>query len=122
MRDVIDTMDHVTTHIFEEKKKALASVLTGSLSKQDVEGAEAKDLIAILSKSQLSSWFSLSVTFQSKVRANMNANEEDRLPDKEVLAQVTFSMRNPDVKLLTHSSSRSRCRKFDDIMMYGMNP
>ncbi|KAH0585127.1 hypothetical protein H2248_008386 [Termitomyces sp. 'cryptogamus'] len=59
IRDVIDTMDRVTTHIFEEKKRALASVPT------------EKDLIAILMK------------------ANMNTNEEDRLPDKEVLAQMS---------------------------------
>ncbi|KAG6873943.1 hypothetical protein C0995_008982 [Termitomyces sp. Mi166 len=83
IRDVIDTMDRVTTYIFEEKKRALASLPSGSSSKQDGQIAEAKDLIAILMK------------------ANMQADEEDRLPDKEVLAQVTTIL-SLDAKSLIH--------------------
>ncbi|KAG5353552.1 hypothetical protein C0989_005524 [Termitomyces sp. Mn162] len=64
IRDMVDTWNRTTTRIFEEKKRAL------------MEGDEAlvnqvrqgKDLLTIL------------------MRKNMEASEEDKMPDKEVLA------------------------------------
>ncbi|KAG6817338.1 hypothetical protein H0H87_009936 [Tephrocybe sp. NHM501043] len=77
-RDIVDTMDRVTTHIFEEKKKILVDSHSSTV-KQD---GQRKDLLSILMK------------------ANIAATSEDRLPDKEVLAQndlrneVTGALRN----------------------------
>ncbi|KAF8072004.1 cytochrome P450 [Lyophyllum atratum] len=65
LREVINIMDQTTKHIFEEKKRTLQAG-DEALSKQ-VE--EAKDILSILMK------------------ANMDATEEDRLPDTEVLGQ-----------------------------------
>ncbi|KAG6842296.1 hypothetical protein C0991_010584 [Blastosporella zonata] len=68
-------MDRVTTQIFEEKKRAL----TRGEIKQD---SGAKDLMSILMK------------------ANMDATVEDRLPDKEVLAQIQDKLRDEVTRLL----------------------
>ncbi|KAG6808349.1 hypothetical protein H0H92_004409 [Tricholoma furcatifolium] len=68
IRDIVDIMDRTTVGIFEEKKKAFREG-EATLAKQI---GQAKDLISILMK------------------ANMEASEEDRLPDKEVLAQASF--------------------------------
>ncbi|KNZ72731.1 Cytochrome P450 3A9 [Termitomyces sp. J132] len=65
IRDIIDIWDRTTTEIFEEKKKALKEG-DEALAKQI---GQAKDIMSILMK------------------ANMNASEEDKLPDKEVLGQ-----------------------------------
>ncbi|KAG6813897.1 hypothetical protein H0H92_005746 [Tricholoma furcatifolium] len=68
VRDIIDIWDRTTVEIFEGKKKALREG-DEALAKQI---GQAKDLMSILMK------------------ANMEASEEDRLPDKEVLAQASF--------------------------------
>ncbi|KAH0582745.1 hypothetical protein H2248_010659 [Termitomyces sp. 'cryptogamus'] len=68
IRDMVDTWNRTTTRIFEEKKRAL------------MEGDEAlvnqvrqgKDLLTIL------------------MRKNMEASEEDKMPDKEVLAHMMY--------------------------------
>ncbi|KAG6908338.1 hypothetical protein DXG01_005249 [Tephrocybe rancida] len=65
LRDIVDTMDRVTTQIFEEKKKELVRA-NGASKKQE---RRAKDLMSIL------------------MEANMDAAEDDRLPDHEVLTQ-----------------------------------
>ncbi|KAG5644370.1 hypothetical protein DXG03_008598 [Asterophora parasitica] len=72
LRDIINNMDKTMTHIFERKKRALAEgdeVLK-------IKVGEAKDIMSILMK------------------ANMAAKAEDRLPEDEVLAQVSFSFAN----------------------------
>ncbi|KAG6861357.1 hypothetical protein C0995_001090 [Termitomyces sp. Mi166 len=66
MRDIVDTLDRTTTEIFEGKKRALKEG-DEALAKQV---GRAKDLLSILMK------------------ANMDASEEDKLPDNEVLGQL----------------------------------
>ncbi|KAH0590055.1 hypothetical protein H2248_000230 [Termitomyces sp. 'cryptogamus'] len=83
IRDIIDIWDRTTTEIFEEKKKALKEG-DEALAKQI---GQAKDIMSILMK------------------ANMNASEEDKLPDKEVLGQMaTFAFAATD----TTSNALSR--------------
>ncbi|KAG6826603.1 hypothetical protein H0H92_015188, partial [Tricholoma furcatifolium] len=69
VRDIVDVMDRTAVEIFEEKKKAFRDEV---LAKQM---GQAKDLISILT------------------RVNMEASEEDRLPDKEILAQTVIHCR-----------------------------
>ncbi|KAG6861366.1 hypothetical protein C0995_001099 [Termitomyces sp. Mi166 len=69
MRDMVDTWDRTTNEILEEKKRAL---MEGDEALATQIG-QAKDLLSILMK------------------ANMEASEEDKLPDKEVLGQVNYS-------------------------------
>ncbi|KAH0580687.1 hypothetical protein H2248_002174 [Termitomyces sp. 'cryptogamus'] len=66
IRDMIDILDRTTTEIYETKKQAMKEGVT-----PPKQSSEAKDLISILMK------------------ANIEAPEEDRLPDKEVLAQMS---------------------------------
>ncbi|KNZ81202.1 Cytochrome P450 4F12 [Termitomyces sp. J132] len=67
IRDMIDILDRTTTEIYETKKQAMKEGVT-----PPKQSSEAKDLISILMK------------------ANIEAPEEDRLPDKEVLAQMSL--------------------------------
>ncbi|TFK29501.1 cytochrome P450 [Coprinopsis marcescibilis] len=67
LRDIVDVMDQTSLEIFNAKKKAL---LEGNDALEKHAG-RGKDLISILMK------------------ANMEANEEDKLPDAEVLGQMT---------------------------------
>ncbi|KAJ7258817.1 cytochrome P450 [Mycena haematopus] len=64
-RDTLDIMDHTTQQIFEAKKNALST--TGEWSAMD----GGKDIISIL------------------MQANAQAEDGDRLPDAEVLGQMT---------------------------------
>ncbi|KAJ7234370.1 cytochrome P450 [Mycena haematopus] len=64
-RDTLDIMDHTTRQIFEAKKNALSS--TGEWSATD----GGKDIISIL------------------MQVNVQAEDGDRLPDAEVLGQMT---------------------------------
>ncbi|KAG6817154.1 hypothetical protein H0H87_012115 [Tephrocybe sp. NHM501043] len=66
LRDIVNTWDRTTVEIFESKKRALREG-DEALAKQI---GQAKDLMSILMK------------------ANIEASEEDRLSDEEVLAQV----------------------------------
>ncbi|EFI26780.1 hypothetical protein CC1G_15703 [Coprinopsis cinerea okayama7 len=63
LRDMIDTMHNTCVQIFEDKKRG---ILEGSQDAKD-----GKDIISIL------------------MRANMSASETDRLPDSELLAQLS---------------------------------
>ncbi|KAG6864977.1 hypothetical protein C0991_005846 [Blastosporella zonata] len=67
IRDIVDTWHRTTTGIFEGKKRALEE---GDEALANQVG-QAKDLMSILMK------------------ANMEASEEDKLPDSEVLAQAS---------------------------------
>ncbi|KAF8069171.1 cytochrome P450 [Lyophyllum atratum] len=67
LRDIINLMDQTTIDIFHEKKKALEG--GDEALSQKVE--HAKDIMSILMK------------------ANMEADEADRLPDDEVLGQMS---------------------------------
>ncbi|KAG6855803.1 hypothetical protein H0H87_010721, partial [Tephrocybe sp. NHM501043] len=65
IRDIADTWDHTTTKIFEEKKRALEAGDEALANQVD----QAKDLMSLLMK------------------ANMEASEEEKLPDAQVLGQ-----------------------------------
>ncbi|KAG5718646.1 putative cytochrome P450 4d20 [Termitomyces sp. T112] len=92
MRDIVDTLDRTTTEIFEGKKRTLKEG-DEALSKQ-VD--QAKDILSILMK------------------ANMDASEEDKLPDSEVLGQMsTFTFAATD----TTSNALSRT-----LHLLAMNP
>ncbi|KAG6876197.1 hypothetical protein C0993_004968 [Termitomyces sp. T159_Od127] len=66
VRDMVDIWDRTTKQIFEEKQKALMEGDQALASQIE----SAKDLLSILMK------------------ANMEASEEDKLPEKEVLGQM----------------------------------
>ncbi|KAG6815225.1 hypothetical protein H0H93_010515 [Arthromyces matolae] len=68
IRDIVDIWDATSTEILEGKKQALREG-DEALAKQV---GQAKDLMSIL------------------IKANMEASEEDRLSDKEVLAQASL--------------------------------
>ncbi|KAG6898215.1 hypothetical protein C0992_003327 [Termitomyces sp. T32_za158] len=65
-RDIVDTLDRTAQEIFEGKKRTLKEGDEALLRRVD----QAKDLLSILMK------------------ANMDASEEDKLPDDEVLGQA----------------------------------
>ncbi|GLB42388.1 putative cytochrome P450 family protein [Lyophyllum shimeji] len=67
LRDIVNTMDQTTIQIFNEKKKALAEGDEALLK----QVGQAKDIMSILMK------------------ANMEADEADRLPDDQVLGQMS---------------------------------
>ncbi|KAG5650576.1 hypothetical protein H0H81_011763 [Sphagnurus paluster] len=75
LRDIVDVMDETSVRIFEDKKEKLRmgdEELANQVSR-------AKDIMSILMK------------------ANMEAAEEDRLPEKEVLGQMsTFTFAGTD--------------------------
>ncbi|KAG6868480.1 hypothetical protein C0993_002245 [Termitomyces sp. T159_Od127] len=67
MRDMVDTWDRTMKEILKEKKRAL---MEGDEALMD-QVAKAKDVLSILMK------------------ANMEASEEDKLHDEEVLGQAS---------------------------------
>ncbi|KAG6900250.1 hypothetical protein C0993_000891 [Termitomyces sp. T159_Od127] len=81
IRDIIDTWDRTTSEIFEAKKRALEEG-DEALAQQI---GQAKDLMSILMK------------------ANIEASEEDRLSDREVLGQVGRAIfrdvSSPDIRM-----------------------
>ncbi|KAG1740657.1 cytochrome P450 [Suillus lakei] len=64
---IVDIMDETWTKVFEEKKRALSEGDDAVLH----QVGEGKDIMSIL------------------LRANMNASAEDRLPDSELVAQMS---------------------------------
>ncbi|RPD61500.1 cytochrome P450 [Lentinus tigrinus ALCF2SS1-6] len=67
MKSIVDTMHQRSVEIYEQKKRALEE----GDEKVTRQIGEGKDIMSIL------------------MRANMNASEEDRLPEEEVLAQMS---------------------------------
>ncbi|KAF9466558.1 cytochrome P450 [Collybia nuda] len=67
LRDIVDIMHNTSTEIFEEKKKALEEGNEAVLK----QVGRGKDILSIL------------------MRANIVASEEDKLPDREVLGQMS---------------------------------
>ncbi|KAF8072008.1 cytochrome P450 [Lyophyllum atratum] len=99
LKKLVNIMDDTTTQIFEEKKRAMES---GAAESKDAP--PAKDILSIL------------------MRANMEAAEEDRLPDQEVLGQLsTFTFAGTDTTsnafarilhlLSTYPDAQERLRK-----------
>ncbi|KAG6847206.1 hypothetical protein H0H93_009509 [Arthromyces matolae] len=72
LRDIVDSMDRTMVEIFEDKKRVLQEATEdGAALKEKIENP--KDLISIL------------------IKANMEASEEDKLPDEEVLGQMSYA-------------------------------
>lgn len=84
LRDIIDIMHNTSTEIFDAKKKALEEG-NEAVSKQVGQG---KDILSILSEQKSSSVASALIVPLFVVKANMDADEEDKLSEQEVLAQV----------------------------------
>ncbi|KAG0706187.1 cytochrome P450 [Suillus ampliporus] len=80
---IIDVMDKTSAKVFEEKKRA---VLEGNEASLHQIG-QGKDIMSIL------------------LRANMNASVEDRLPDSELVAQMSTL-----VFTATHTTAGAMCR------------
>lgn len=84
LRNIIDIMHNTSIEIFDEKKKALEKG-DEAVSNQVGRG---KDILSILSRQRIffMVWMLIVAAI---VKANMDANDEDRLPEKEVLGQVS---------------------------------
>jgi len=84
LRDIIDIMHNTSVEILEAKKRVLMEG-DEAVAKQIGRG---KDIISILSMCILMSCDKPTHQQIRPVKANMEASEEDKLPDSEVLAQV----------------------------------
>jgi hypothetical protein len=82
LKNVVDVMHNTSRQIIEKKKGALASNDKAVIA----EMMEKKDIITILSKSSNPGFFVS--TDALSVRANFEADEENRLRDEEVYGQV----------------------------------
>ena len=81
LRDIVDTMYDTSFDLFNEKKQALAN--------NEAEfKTNRKDLMSVLSP-----YLRFAFAFRSAdlllVHANSKASDEDRLPDDQVLAQIS---------------------------------
>lgn len=83
VRDIVDTIYNTSLDIFESKKRAL---LDGDEAVERQVG-EGKDILSILSTLILFHLRDPS-TDSMVVRANMDASEEDKLDEAEIVAQV----------------------------------
>lgn len=86
IRKLVDIMHERSVHIFHEKRAALERGDEG-MKQQFGEG---KDLMSILR--ELHGWhraFSFSLNSSYSVRANMAADAEDRLPDDQLIGQMS---------------------------------
>ena len=84
VRDIVDTIYNTSLDIFESKKRAL---LDGDEAVERQVG-EGKDILSILSTLILFHLRDPS-TDSMVVRANMDASEEDKLDEDELVAQIT---------------------------------
>lgn len=100
-------MDRTCVDIFEGKKRALKEG-DEAVSKQVGEG---KDIMSILSAfTREDNAFRVLNSVIISVRANMEASEETKLPDNEVLGQVSL-LQGSHIKFdLNFGVSRCRCR------------
>lgn len=80
LRDIVDTMHETSVELFNDKKKALAN-------DENAFKTDRKDLMSVLSSFLPVVPLSLLTSFL--VHANSKASEEDKLPDDQVLAQIS---------------------------------
>ena len=85
LRSIVTEMHEQTSNIYNQKKLAIAK---GDSAVVEQIG-EGKDIMSILSPS-LEYFPSIGCANGSIVKANMEANDEDKLPDEEVLAQMSY--------------------------------
>jgi len=84
LRDITDVMHNTSVEILEAKRRALLED-NGAVAKQVSKG---KDIISILSMYIPTSCHRHAYKMIWSVKANVEALEEDKLPESEVLAQV----------------------------------
>lgn len=84
MLQIIDTMDHTSVDIFQKKKTAL---MQGDKAVQEQVG-KGKDIMSVLRMYPFSTLDKDISDGRSPVKANMEANKEDRLPEEELLGQM----------------------------------
>ncbi|KIK37049.1 hypothetical protein CY34DRAFT_93378 [Suillus luteus UH-Slu-Lm8-n1] len=88
---IVDVMDEASMKVFEEKKRALSEGDDAVLH----QVGEGKDIMSIL------------------LRANMDASAEDRLPDSELVAQMSTL-----IFTATHTTSGALCRTLLTLAHY----
>ncbi|KAF7365772.1 putative cytochrome P450 4d20 [Mycena venus] len=85
-RDILDVMDRTTREIFEEKKRAMLS--SSGSSEKDT----GKDLVTIL------------------MHQNAHADDENRLPEEEVLGQVSLFLPSKPIVYSSTNNSFDFCK------------
>lgn len=87
MRSIVEAMDTQSTNIFNNKRNALEK---GDEAVMHQVG-EGRDIMSILSESQAGRDFLFKggANCAVLVKANMQASAEDRLPDEELLGQMS---------------------------------
>jgi hypothetical protein len=85
---MIDIMHDTSVEIFEAKKKALQEGDEAVLK----QAGGGKDIMSILSKWGSSSVVAILIGLCFTVKANMEANEADKLSEAEVLGQVSLRL------------------------------
>ena len=82
LREIIYAMDYHSRRIFNEKKAALEKGDEAVIH----QVGEGKDILSILCKAFCHACARMRLTVVILVKANMEASEEDRLPDDELVA------------------------------------
>ena len=85
LRDIVDTMYKTSVEIFESKKKAMMDG-DDAVATQIGHG---KDILSTLSTRTLPAFTSSFLPIFIVVRANMNASNEDKLDESELIGQVS---------------------------------
>lgn len=87
LRDTVDTMHNTTVEILEAKRRALKD--GDEAAERQIGGG--KDIMSVLSvyMGRLLTTEQIGL-LSCSVKANMKASEEDRMPDDEVLGQVSY--------------------------------
>ena len=81
---MVDVMHRTSVSIFEAKKEAIQSQSDNSIEKGD------RDLLSVLREfSRRFGRYLYSPSLPTAVRANLSASEEDRMPEDELLAQLS---------------------------------
>ena len=80
---IVDTMADKSAEIFSEKKNGLASGDEAVLQ----QVGEGKDIMSILSASI--TFCGARITQMFIVKANMEVKDEDKLPERELIAQMS---------------------------------
>jgi hypothetical protein len=85
-QEIVDVMDRTSIEIFERKK--LAFQQGDEVVLQQI--GRGKDIMSILCMCQFTKFFSRNlVLIWGIVKANMEATEDDRLPESELIGQMT---------------------------------
>jgi hypothetical protein len=84
--EIVDFMDKTSIDILQSKRAALQQGDEAVLK----QVGRGKDIMSLLCMYFNLSLVSLMTTHPISVRANMGAKEEDRLPESELIAHITY--------------------------------